>query len=465
MAPRVGKRIRCKPRKEQQGAALVLVIAIAGVAVLAWQQRASLSQLLMAQHVLDQSTAAASLAAAQHHARLLNAHAYLNRTVMAHQVAMAHLMTIASAEKMRYEMSRRLTRGNPPLFLIGMMFGPHHAAAYAAARVSVAGTTLNGVRELHEAFKRHDRVLSNDLNRARQSLLHAIESDTYAIVRAVIDRNLTGSQTYHARFDLDVQIPLKELQPAIIDPSQQTWRYWFKTTLDQHEYLSNRRDTARNWWIISKGCPHMRHELRRRGESDFEVDGLWQVTDTLSFHAVRGVKVVLCYWREYPMGFSNVKSNVRGQNAMSEKDHIHGRPGSAPEDFRKMTFLKWFTSQFAITALFHGFANGLSDGWGYKTRLQWASHARAAPYVLRTGKPLITRVRVRQPIDSLRDPVLRLGLRIAGLIQADPTWGKRIESESFAQTYFDRFEARSDGKRETANLFQPFWMAKNVLAH
>lgn len=463
MAQAVVKSRRRKARADQQGAALVLVIAIAGVAVMAWQQRASLSQLLMAQHVLEQSTAAASLAAAQHHARLFNAHAYLNRTVMAHQVAMAHLMTIASAEKMRYEMSRRLIRGNPPLYLIGMMFGPHHAAAYAASRVSVAGTTLNGVRELHEAFKQHDRILSQDLARARQSLLDGIESETYAIVRAVLDKNLTKSGNRHARFDVDVDIPVRNLQPMLVEPTERVWRLWFRQTLDRHEYLSKRRDTARNWWVISQECPHMRHELRRRGESSFEVNGLWQVTDTLSFHAVRGAKVILCFWREYPMGFSNIKSNARGKREISESDRFYSRPGSAPDDFRKMTFLKWFTSQFAITALLHGFANGLADGWGYKTQLRWATHAKASPYVLRSVKSLTTRVRVRQPLDSLKDPVLRIGLRVAGLLQIEPDWGKRLESVSFAQVYFDRYEARSDRRRESANLFQPFWMARNVL--
>ncbi|MCD8516368.1 MAG: hypothetical protein LRY61_03685 [Burkholderiaceae bacterium] len=76
-------------KQKESGAALVLAIVIACVAAIAWQHRLSLSQLFLAQHVLQRSTAAASLAASQHHARLLNAHAFLNRTVMAHQVAMA----------------------------------------------------------------------------------------------------------------------------------------------------------------------------------------------------------------------------------------------------------------------------------------------------------------------------------------------------------------------------------------
>jgi len=464
MALKVVNRVARSRQTQQSGAALVLVIVVAGVAVSAWQHRASLSQLFLAQQVLHQSTAAASLAAAQHQARLLNGHAFLNRTIMAHQVAMAHLMTIASAEKTRYEMSRRLARGNPPLFLIGMMFGPHHAAAYAASRVSVSGTSLSGVRELQQAFERHDHLLSNRLDKARERLLTNVQGDTRAIVRAVLDKNMTYQTGQRAQLMIDVDLPISELRPKLINPTQETWRAWFDRTLKQHQYLDKRRKTARNWWVINHECPHMRHELRRRGESDFSVDGLWQVTDSLSFHAVRGAKILLCYWREYPMGFSNIKNDIRGQQAMSESDRVFSRKGAAPEDFRKMTFLKWFTSQYAITSLFHGFANGLADGWGYRSRLRWRSRSVVKPYVLSGSDPFVIRVSVSQRLDSLKDPVLRLGLRIKGLLNIQNDWGQQLTSVAYAQTYYDRYEARRDLKHESANLFQPFWMARNVLA-
>jgi hypothetical protein len=448
---------------KQQGAALVLAIVIASVGVMAWQQRASLSQLIMAQHVLEQSTAAASLAAAQHHARLLNSHAFLNRTIMAHQVAMAHLMTIASAEKMRLEMSRRVMRGNPPLYLIGMMFGAHHAAAYAASKMGVAGSTLSGVNQLHEAFKRHDQTLMRDLREARQQLLDSIEPTTHDIVQQVLQRNMSRYSGQSIDLNVKTELASSRLRPKSVKPSSEVWRSWFKQTLEQHPYLQNRRDTARNWWVIKKECPHLRHELRRRGESSMDVDGLWQVTDTLSFHAVRGYKVVFCFWREYPMGFSNVKSRLNGRSAVSQYDSTYERPGAAPEDFRKMTFLRWFTAQYAITSMFHGFNNLLADGWGYRSQLRWVAHSRSHAYVLEHTEDLIVRVTVSQQLASLQNPILKLGLRLKGLLQIRSDWGDSLNASSAAQVYFDRYERRSDGRRERANLFQPFWMAKNVL--
>jgi hypothetical protein len=465
MVPVVDKPVRARVRSQQRGAALVMAIAVGAVAVLGWQQRASLSHLLIAQQVLDQATLAASLAAAQHHARLLNAHAFLNRTVMAHQVAMAHLMTVASAEKMRFEMSQRLMRGNPPVYLIGMMFGPSHAAAYAASKMSVAGSSLSGVRELHEAFKAHEQVLTTELKRSRQALLKNIRSDTNEIVKAVLDRNMARQPDQQLDIEYRVQMPLEKLTPVLIEPANRLWRHWFRDTLKRHPYLKTRRQTAKNWWMVNKNCPHMRHHLRRRGESSFEADGLWQVTDTLSFHPVRGFRFVLCYWREYPMGFANVKSNQKGEKAMSWGDQLYGREGAAPENFGKMTFLKWVTSQYSLTAVLHGFSNALADGLGYKSRLRWQPRARVEPYVLASVDDLVTRVYVRQRLDRLDDPLLRLGLRIKGLLRIEANWGEHLSAQAAAQTYFDHYRATANQGASTPHLFQPFWMAKNVLVN
>lgn len=449
---------------QQRGAALVLAIAIAGVAAIAWQQRASLSQLLMAQHVLTRAASAAALAAAQHHARLLNAHAFLNRTVMAHQVAMAHLLTIASAEKMRREMSIRLTRFNPPIYLIGMMFGPHHAAAYGASKLSVAGSTLSGVNELHAAFSRHDQMMATDLKHARKNLLQSVDRDTAAIVSAVIERNISAKAGRSPDVQIRLDLPKRSLDVELIEPRHAVWRDWFGKTIDQHAYLKKRSDTAINWWVVDPKCPHLRHNLRRRGDSTFDVDGLWQATDSLSFHAVRGLKVVLCYWREYPMGFANIKSGSRGLPGRGAIAGQQANGADYPDDFREITFFRWFTSQFALTAMFHGFANVLADGWGYKTRLHWRTRNRVEPYVLKDRPKLKTTVSVKQPLKSLGDPLLRLGFRVKGLIATGSDWGEGLGALASAEAYYDRYEPRKDKREESANLFQPFWMARNVMA-
>ena len=214
-------------RARQRGAALVLGLAILAVAVLAWRERTSLSQLLMAQQSLDQATAAAALSAAQLQARRLNAHAFLNRTVMAHRVAMAHLLTIASAEKMRLEMSRRVTRGNPPAFLIGMIFGPQHAAAYAASKLSPVGQTQSGIEALHQAFQNHDRTIHHQITTARKALLTDVEPSVQRLVRDVINRNLRARPGTYLPLTIEIRNPAGSLALVKKDPTAEVWRRWF----------------------------------------------------------------------------------------------------------------------------------------------------------------------------------------------------------------------------------------------
>ena len=164
------------------------------------------------------------------------------------------------------------------------------------------------------------------------------------------------------------------------------------------------------------------------------------------------------------MGFANLKSKARTPSGQSARDDQPQRLGPYPEDFRKMTFLRWFTSQFALTAMFHGFGNVLADGWGYNTRLRWHAHARPQVYRRDANRALTTTVYVKQKLSDLSDPFLHLALRVKGLLSVEPDAATRLAATASAQAYFDRYEARSDGQAEKPNLFQPFWMAKNVVS-
>jgi len=115
--------------------------------------------------------------------------------------------------------------------------------------------------------------------------------------------------------------------------------------------------------------------------------------------------------------------------------------------------------------MFHGFANGLADGWGYSTRLHWRAHARPEIYIQKKPQPWRTTVKVKQTLASLSDSVLHVGLRVKGLLSLQPDWSGALSAVSSAEAYFDRYEPRSDGEHERSNLFQPFWMARNVLTN
>jgi len=451
-------------RGKQRGAALVLGIALLGVAVLAWRERASLSQLFMAQQTLDQATAAAALTASQFHARRLNAHAFLNRTMMAHRVAMAHLLTIASAEKMRIEMSRQATRRNPPIFLIGLIFGPQHAAAYAAAKSGPAGQTQQGIVELHQAFEAHDKVVHGQLMQARQALINQSAGTVKQLVHDVLQRNL-GKQV-GAAVSLKVHItnPLGPLAHVQKDPTAERWRHWFEQVVWQHRYLKSRRKTVSNYLWLHPRCPFMFPQLRRRGHTDLPIDGIWQATDTLSFHKVRGVITKLCYWREYPMGWANVTSHAAGSDARQSTkfDRWLDSVGKAPTTFAATTFLRWVASHHALGHVLTGFSNLIGDCWGLSSQIRWRTRQVSRPYVLSNVEFEPTTVRVSQSMASLDSPFLHIGLRLNAMLQTRRDWGQQLHSSAAAKAYFDRFEDRTDGRQESPSLFQPFWLARQV---
>jgi len=451
-------------RVKQRGAALLLGIALLGVIALAWRERASLAQLLMAQQTLHQATGAAALTAAQFQARRLNAHAFLNRTMVAHRVAMAHLLTIASAEKMRIEMSRQATRNNPPVYLIGLIFGKQHAAAYAAAKFGPAGQTQQAIEELHHAFQAHDQVVHGKLAQARQALIDQSESEVKLLVREVLERNL--GKYVGAQVDLQVQVinPLGPLALVVKDPTPERWRDWFEQVVWQHRYLKSRRKTATNlFWVYPK-CPLMFPQLRRRGYTELPIDGIWQATDTLSFHKVRGIITKLCYWREYPMGWANITSRAPENDAIQQTnlDKWLTSVGQAPATFAAINFLRWVTSKHVLGHVLTGFSNLIGDSWGLNSQIRWRSRQLAHPYVLFGNNDQPTIVLVKQPIASLKSPFLHLGLRLSVMLKVGTHWGRHLSSQAAAKAYFDRLDARADGREESANLFQPFWLARQV---
>src|SRR5690606_38787840 len=107
-------------------------------------------------HGLD----AAAYSGALVQARALNMLAYLNRAQLAHQLAMAHLVTLGSWAMYGGTQAGRLARGNPPAYLIGMLFGADHGRAYtAAARALGLDAQAQTAGSLAQAHAAHDRFV------------------------------------------------------------------------------------------------------------------------------------------------------------------------------------------------------------------------------------------------------------------------------------------------------------------
>ncbi|WP_368647130.1 hypothetical protein [Castellaniella ginsengisoli] len=416
----------------QRGQVLVLGMVLAAVLSLAWMRYFATGQVLAAKVRLVHGLDAAAYSGALAQARTLNFLAYLNRARMAHQLAMAHLVTLGSWAHYAGMEARRLAQGNPPAHLIGLLFGADHGRAYlAAAGAAGLEAQARGQGALGRAYATHERFvheLSADLSGALVRDLPRVRLET---MRAVL-------AAHYPEYGPD------ELQPVVTDDA---WPRllrrqapdaalfdWTRRLAELYPFLGSRDHTARNPWPVSGRCPHLRHELRRRGGTALDASGRWRAGDTQSFHALRSNRWIGCYYREYAMGWAWMPAQS-GQ-AM-EAAHVE----DAPEDFAEQDFWRWVraATQWDLVG---GRDNPLANSYALRDRQAWDSRglgayldvaAGAAP-----GAAAKFAVRMRLPDAS----------------------GRPIHARSAAESRFARPGRRADGLDETPSLFHPYWHAR-----
>ncbi|WP_254926079.1 hypothetical protein [Bordetella genomosp. 11] len=281
----------------------------------------NLGQTIAARARLTHAADAAAYSGALIQARALNLLAYINRAQIGHQVAMAHLVTLATWTQFGYAERQRVLRGNPPARVIAMLFGAAHGQAYASAYSAANADAL--VARFAQAYRRHDTTVHRVLAAsARQTLAHLPDSRSLAM-RAVVQAN-------YPEFPVTVAMGADRASRAALhlDVGADDWPGFVRThagnrasvlrstvlaAVDRYGFLGPRNKDARNGWPVSFRCPAWRHELRRRGGTRLGADGLWRSIDTQSFHKLRSNKYIGCYYRERPM--------------KKESQHLRGSPG------------------------------------------------------------------------------------------------------------------------------------------
>src|SRR5690606_37863625 len=113
----------------QSGQALVLGILLMGVIGIAINALFSTSRVIGVKARQLNTVDAAAYSGALIQARALNMQAYINIAQTGHQMAMAHLVTLGSWAKFSATQGQQASAGNPPAYLIGMMFGSGHMQA------------------------------------------------------------------------------------------------------------------------------------------------------------------------------------------------------------------------------------------------------------------------------------------------------------------------------------------------
>lgn len=444
--------------ERQRGAVMVLATLMMGAALIAWQHRASLSQLIMGQQSLDQATSAAALGAAQWHARILNAHALLNRTEMAHQVAMAHLMTMASAWEMRERIGEQARRNNPPASLIGMFFGPGQAFAYRSA---MRGGDRMALKDLRDAFESHDRLLAGNLKRARADLRRDLAKRTESLIHEILRRNLGAGLWASPGFSVQVSHPGGLPSRVQRMNNDAKWQGWLDAVVRRHGYLKDRSSFRPAFSPMYPQCPILKHLLVRTGETIVTVNGNWSADDTLAFHSVRPLPK-WCYFREYSMGWARVKVTPKSYPSTDVDD---GPVIEVPDSFKETTFRKWImTIPKIIGNGIVPFYNQVAVLRAKNRTVQWQRSTRPVPYQLDPvlSSPVLT-VSTKVSVASLGQRTWRVRLALAGLLDAHkPDWPRQLHAQASARVEYDPMRTLLNGPPEPPSLLQAFWDARQV---
>ncbi|AZG07788.1 hypothetical protein EGT29_07820 [Pigmentiphaga sp. H8] len=445
------------PYRSQAGQALVLAVALLAAVAAGLVQLFDGGQLLREKVRLARALDAAAYSGALVQARSLNFLAYANRALVAHQVGMAHAITLASWARFGDTQARRLASSNPPASLIGGLFGAAHGRAYrSAAGAAGAGSAADWSEgALARAFAEHDRVVHDVLVRAQAAVQQSLVDARMRTMQAVLAAHYDDGAT---RLD---EALLADTLPGFVVRHGGEARGRLKDMVEEanahYGFLAPRDHDRRSLLPTEWRCPWLRHELRRRGATSLMGLDAWRSVDTLSFHALRSNRWIGCYYREYPMGWGSAK----GDAALADDDLPH--IDEPPEDFSDQDFWRWVGAH-TDWSLLDGTANPLANSFALSQGVAWQGRG-LPPYAGIAGK-------------RAADPTLRFAVRAtraAAAMRTTDAAGPRggtgrlafgaglgaggLAAVSAASTYYRRPVGRADGNAERPNLFMPYWQA------
>lgn len=379
-------------------------------------------------HALDAATYSGALMQAQ----ALNYASYINRAYAGHQLAMAHLLAMASWAHFAGTEAMRVQRANPPASVIAMMFGPQHGAAYKAATLAEGAQQYAAFNAaLGRAFQQHDAFGITHLQPASELIYEQLPQWREQVIRQVLQDNYPEYPFTIKSSHIELEITEDNWHESVGWQQADSLRPWLQQLVQHYAFLNDRNQTARNNWVVDPRCPARRHELRRRGKTELDEQGLWRSEDTQSYHALRSNRWIGCYFREYPMGWAWVPSQSK-QQLSSETSTETVR------DFGQQDFWRW-VQEHTNWNIFTGSTNALANAWAKADQVQWQGRG-LSPYLNVGQKNAVIGFQTRLTIDPIKQ--------------------QRMTSFSGAETYFVRPTTRSDQKPESSNLFHAFWQAR-----
>ncbi|ASC89057.1 hypothetical protein [Alcaligenes faecalis] len=408
------------PNRPQEGAALAWGLIALALLSVAWGGYFHVNQIAEQQGRLSLVLDAAAYGAATEQARTLNLLAYINRAQLGHQLALGHLLTLATWDRAAQTQSGQARRANPPVHLVSMMFGSAHGLAYTQAR-----SAGDNQQALEQAFQAHQRLIHDVLAQAQEQLVEGLPQRRQAIIQATLDGSLPDwpAQVIRWQFEQD-DWP----QFLLLQSGQAQWQSGLAHLVSLYRFLAPRDYEARSYPGVDRRCPLWQHRLRRAGRTEFDRSGRWHSNDTQSMHMVRSNRWIGCYFREYAMAW-----------ALQTPTHASGI--DAPDDFSGQSFWKWALEQ-GNSSLLSAQGNTVAQSWARRDARPWSQRSWVDGYALADS-------------EQSAGPDLVLSLQAQGHL------GQTVHTRAAAQSFFSLPPDRADsGVDAKPSLFLPFWQAR-----
>jgi hypothetical protein len=407
--------------RRQAGQALVLTLAFVASVMLAWILVFNVGQTVNAKLRLNAAADAAAYSAAAWEARSLNYQAYLNRAIVANEVAIAQLVSLRSWSAYLAQLLKNVSLVSNIIPPLGRVMHVIERAWSAVDRgVQRAAPPLeNGISRLDV-----DVLLRAQAFAQQQAAVGAAD-----LVERVARDNLPDARVSRATAALQVR-NARELGDL-----SQIRRHGDRELRPYIALLEDSRDgfTARRNHDLAPANPLA--TVPKRGGTDLIGEYAWRGADTMASH----VDAVLADF-ELPIGWGAGETRHHAQTAQG----THG--GSRRANPR--------TTRLALAA------SNVRNGYGGVPEFR---DVRGTPTEAQATVDYVVVLELPRSSVGLADRVLGT----TGIVDAaderhdvGAATDNPLLAMGAAKVHFHRPEPRSDGRVEHPSLFNPYWEAR-----